>query len=175
MENKMEFYQPTKDCISCKGSCCKSMPGTASPENISKLFPSASLIESVRLALESGKFSIDWFEGKEDKFYVRASTKDNCRLAEYRNEWNIYHPAWSGECIYLEEDGCKLSFELRLDNCKMVKPDRENKCSVDMEMNIKLCMFLLFMRKFSMKLLLLTKIMCLCVLLFILMYLCCSA
>ena len=30
-----------------------------------------------------------------------------------------------------------MSFELRLDNCKMVKPDRENKCSVDMEMNIK--------------------------------------
>lgn len=118
-----KHYQPIEYCgTTCLGLCCKSMPGNVTPKDIQNLFPAKTLEESVILALESGKFAIDWHEGDHPLYYIRPATKEAYKFGLRANEWLIYNGSWGGACIFLETKGCTLSYEQRPENCKAVKP-----------------------------------------------------
>lgn len=135
-----KFYPPSKRCgTTCLGQCCQIMPGCTTPRDIKKLYPADTLIESLRLALESGKFAIDWWEGKTLKYFVRPATKPSYLVGKNQKSWMIYDPSWGGPCVFwTKEKGCELSFEVRPQNCKVVKPGPKGECSTGYKQHPKL-------------------------------------
>lgn len=115
----MKFYKVTKQCNKCKGSCCKQLPGCYTPQDIKRLFPAKTVKKSVELALSTNKIAIDWWEGNKELYFLRPSTKDKMGI--------IIDPSYGGECIYLSEKGCKLSFSQRPYFCKTLEP-KESGC-----------------------------------------------
>lgn len=98
-------------------NCCSSMPGTCHPDNFNK-----PLSESVRKALLTGKYSIDWWEGDargldalSRTLYVRPATREGVG--------KIYDASWGGECCFLTQDGCALDYSERPRGCVSLKPD----------------------------------------------------
>ena len=89
------------------------MPGSCLPSDIEKLFKAETIKQSVEAALISGKFAIDWYEGRDKGFYIRPAIVGH---------YTIYDPAWYGPCIFLTYNGCELSFEYRPYICKALKP-----------------------------------------------------
>ena len=124
----METYEPTEDCIKCRGRCCKQLPGSCLPNDISRLFPANSLQESVKLALNSKKYSIGWFENDTPLYYIRPAT-----LGKYKK----FDPSWGGICILLTDNGCSLPFDLRPNDCKCIKPNKDFRCSSSIDGNTK--------------------------------------
>ena len=116
----MDNYLNKDICFKCQGKCCKSMPGTCSPEDIMKLFPSNNLEESIKKALETKNYAIDWWEGKKPLYYIRPATK--------KAIGKVYDSSWGGECVFLTEKGCKLSDENRPLQCKQLKPAVDMHC-----------------------------------------------
>jgi len=117
----MKFYYEPNICAKCRGAyCCKVLPGSYAPSDIKCIFPSSSLKESIELALRTGKISIDWWEDSPPLPFLRPATKNNIN--------GIYDPSWGGECIFLNENGCTLSWEERPYFCKTVEPMENFKC-----------------------------------------------
>ena len=126
-----KYYFDREICAECGGRCCKSIPAPCIPNDIQRLYPSDTLDNSVLLALKSGRFSIDWYEGSNrGKPYVRPSVKGS--------EGNMYDPSWGGECTFLKEKGCELSESKRPYYCKIVKPSAGGGCTTGVNGNQKL-------------------------------------
>jgi hypothetical protein len=119
---RKSYYFSEDICARCEGKCCKTIPGCCSPTDIKRLFPAKSLLQSVKKALESGNFSVDWYEDSPPKPYVRPATKD-CKGKKY-------DPSWGGECIFLTESGCSLDGKQRPDQCKRVMPQKDFDCDI---------------------------------------------
>ena len=108
-------------CKECGGKCCKRMPGIAFPVDFKK-----PLSKSLLKAFRSGKWAIDWYEGdptNDDKlcqvYFVRPKIKGTKEL---------FDPAWSGECIFLTEDGCVLEPSERPKGCRLLEPIALDHC-----------------------------------------------
>ena len=125
----MKVFKPNKYCEECKGGCCKSMPGACLPEDVARLFPAESLIESVKLALASKKFSVDWYEASDPIYYLRPAI-----VGYYKR----FDPSWGGQCVLLTDTGCSLSFEFRPNDCKCVDPRKNHRCPSSITDNTKL-------------------------------------
>lgn len=153
------FYYNEKICKECGGNCCKFLPGCAIPEDIIKLYPECRSLEcAVEKALLSGKWSIDWYEARESKYFLRPAINYKRTYTTGLKTKNIPHtfaglvktgkdlifdPAWHGHCIFLTDKGCKLSKDYRPDQCKRLKPkskinDKRYKCKLDIKENVKL-------------------------------------
>ena len=126
---KARKYQAKECCKECKGACCKNLPGACLPEDIERIFPAETLHDSVIKALSTKKFSIDWWEGSSNVYYIRPSTK-----GKYRK----FDPSWGGECVFLGKGGCKLSFIDRPHNCKILQPLPEGRCKLPFKESAKL-------------------------------------
>ena len=104
-------------CAVCEKPCCKEMPGACIPAdfgtpNLPKLFD----------ALESGKYTIDWWEGNPKPM---AEQDDESRLREARERGYFIRPATkeeSGECVFLTEKGCELPLKKRPAQCRAMVP-----------------------------------------------------
>lgn len=108
-------------CKKCSGKCCKSMPGSAYPEDFKE-----PLLESLIEAFNSENWAIDWWEGDltnkndlEKAYYIRPRTKDNK---------DLFDPSWGGECIFLNEKGCTLEPEERPQSCRLLEPRGNGSC-----------------------------------------------
>jgi len=128
-------------CAKCRGVCCRRMPGICTPGDIMRNYPSPTLMESVVLALDSGHYSIDNWEGggyaphtkviacKCSLYYIRPRIVGHDR---------VYDPVWGGQCIFLTDDGCKLPPEDRPTQCRILVPDTDStKCTDSMKYNGK--------------------------------------
>jgi len=124
-----EVFKPNQYCEECKGHCCKAYPGACLPEDISRLFPSSSLDKSVKQALDSGNFAVDWYEAADPIYYVRPAIVGDDRK---------FSPSWGGQCVLLTDTGCSLSFDLRPNDCKCVQPSKDHRCATSINGNIKL-------------------------------------
>ena len=105
-------------CRVCGGKCCQHQPGPAWPEDFAE-----PLEDSLRIALSSGKWAVDWYEGDcEDVPNEHRSKTLYVRPAYKGNEGKIFHAGWGGECCFLSLEGCELSDEARPRGCRALKP-----------------------------------------------------
>ena len=66
--------------------------------------------ENLKKLLDTGKYSIDWWEGYESEKYGCI----NGYFIRMRNENSpIVDPSWGGTCVLLTDKGCPLTFEER--------------------------------------------------------------
>jgi len=114
-------------CAVCKGSCCKRMPGSITPEDTMLVTGVDSLEEAVRTLLSSGDWAVDCWEGDPRKdidygddgylyrcMYLRPKTKDALD--------RLFDASWGGECVFLTDAGCKLPEEKRPTECSALEP-----------------------------------------------------
>ena len=101
-------------CSECGGKCCQRMPGCAVPDDFD------SLIQNMREAIESGKWSIDWYDADPCIYYMRPRM----------NGCGVVHPAYPGDgvCIFLTKSGCELSFKDRPQGCKDLVAGDDGNC-----------------------------------------------
>jgi Fe-S-cluster containining protein len=89
------------------------MPGICEPKDIIKNFPAKTLKESILKALRTKNYSIDWFEGDKNLYYIRPST--------LKGKGKIYDASWGGQCVFLTAAGCSLKGQRPLE-CRMLYP-----------------------------------------------------
>lgn len=100
-------YQATQHCVECEGVCCKKLPGCAHPEDLDNGDEA-----TIRKALESGDWAIDWC-GVDDLPFLRPATV---------NGEAIFDPSFGGTCVFLTQTGCALPFKEHPRGCRMLKP-----------------------------------------------------
>lgn len=111
-------------CASCGGSCCRQMPGAAMPEDFGD---SLETIEtSLREALSSGRWAIDWWEGDPREGDPRDGSER--LLGAYfarpavRGSDGLFDTT-VGTCTFLGDHGCTI-FDARPSGCRGLKPSR---------------------------------------------------
>jgi Fe-S-cluster containining protein len=112
-------------CGPCGGKCCKKLPGIVHPYDIEM-----SEEYLTHLITEKG-YQIDCWEsnpfddGREigQVFYLRPQT------INARNE--VFNFSWGGQCVFLEDTGCTLSWGERPAQCRALVPKANNMCSND--------------------------------------------
>lgn len=116
LENK--YFENKDICATCKGECCKQLPGANFPED----FDMENTTENLVNALISGKYAIDSWEGdpgdgiNKIAYYVRPATKAALGT--------IYDYSWGGECVFLTDTGCELEAKDRPLGCKALEPKK---------------------------------------------------
>lgn len=125
--NKVKGYFNYSICKACGGACCKSYAGIYIPSDFKESI-SAKFILSL---LQSGKFSVDWWEGDatggdmDQTYYIRP---------RHVNE-SAVKGSWGGVCVnFNQNSGCSLSEHDRPFQCRMLIPgknaDLEGDCDV---------------------------------------------
>lgn len=123
--------QDSTACAACGGACCKSMPGGTHPDDWGA--PNTSIMfDRLVVALSSGLWSIDWWEGDprgleegdagyvSQGLYVRPATKGD--------EGRTFHASWGGECTFLTPAGCTLAHDARPLECRALEPKYPMRC-----------------------------------------------
>lgn len=114
------MYDKPKICSECGGSCCKNCPGIMHPDDVQRSK------KKIKALLLSKKYAVDWWEGD-----IRPKGK---RLQIYflrpaiKGFEGMFHPSWGGECIFLENKGCKLFSDDRPMQCRNLEPKRHGLC-----------------------------------------------
>lgn len=108
-------------CSLCKGKCCKELPGCCFPEDFGE-----PLEEKAKIALASGKYAIDWWEGDPRENQEELSAAMFIRPAIKGKEGILADPSWGGECTFLTKMGCSLPADSRPTGCKTLEPKRIN-------------------------------------------------
>jgi len=89
------------------------MPGAAVPDDMKVLSA-----EHIAELLCSGNWSIDCYENDTPLYYLRPATLDG--------QYDTFDFSWGGQCVFLGENGCQMSFEDRPLNCRMLIPNPES-------------------------------------------------
>lgn len=114
-------------CGPCGGACCKSMPGSAMPEDFGA--PNRDVMrERISAALASGRWAIDWYEG--DPTDGDADSADYMRPATKGKEGRKRDGSWGGACTFHGPMGCALAFEARPWECRMLEPSAGKTCAL---------------------------------------------
>ena len=127
------MYENAALCTTCGGKCCKRMPGEMIPEDVCRMYPSATLHGSVNAALASGKIVVDWWEGDpRDISYDAEDYMDRCgylRPRAYTDDpLSVKCGSWGGSCNFLGVEGCELSPEMRPLSCSLLEPQEDGSC-----------------------------------------------
>lgn len=111
-----EPTQQEKDiCSLCKGMCCKGLPGICWPGDIQPLD-----LATILSMVNSGRYAIDYWEGDPQIYWIRPSIKGNTSPID---------PVFRGECIFLTDKGCSLTFSERPAQCRAITPSSGLRCS----------------------------------------------
>ena len=78
--------------------------------------PEAEVIKMLR----SNRYQIDWWEAEESLYFLRPTVLND--IGE------VFSPTWGGRCVFLTDNGCKLSWEDRPYGCKALVPNASGKC-----------------------------------------------
>src|SRR5688572_3980526 len=121
-------------CAACGGKCCQRMPGSCYPFDMGET--PEQIEKSLREALASGKYAVDWWDGDpRDGFgWETPGYMDRClyvRPATMMAGDRVYDASWGGMCVFFEiGKGCSLSFEKRPFGCKdlMVNVAKPGEC-----------------------------------------------
>jgi Fe-S-cluster containining protein len=122
-------------CRECGGRCCNLSPGILYPEDFEKVSA-----ESIAALLRTGFYVIDTFdymkidEKERPGYHIRPHIYFK-PIGDYRilsglslgfmNRHigtSVLHRGWGGPCIFLEENGCRLSLEERPKQCRVLDP-----------------------------------------------------
>lgn len=104
-------------CSACGGRCCKSYPGIALPSDFKK-----PIAKSLRTALSSGRWAIDWWEGDPRVGRDKLSQVYFVRPAVFGKEGALTDASWGGRCTFLGENGCQLPLQERPTDCHELEP-----------------------------------------------------
>lgn len=118
----MDNYQNQELCTKCQGRCCKTIPGTMSPEEIFQ--PSTDIKFALRYLFSTGLYTIGHrsvdSEGTKQIYYIRPRIKHSTEL---------YDPSvWGGTCVFWTSKGCKLRDGERPEECRLLEPKPDGKC-----------------------------------------------
>lgn len=119
----MEEYQDATICSACEGLCCQKLPGATQPEDLGGV----TLGKLLKL-LRSGLWAIDWWDGDPREGKYRLQRAEFLRPAIKGYEGLVFHGSWGGECVFLTNTGCKLSFEKRPISCRALEPVKGSHC-----------------------------------------------
>ena len=127
-------FENKEICLKCGGYCCKNLPGNYYPKdfNLSEINPTEEDFKKLKKIINDSNIAIDWWEDNNyppTKYFLRPAIK---------NATQKFHPTWGGECIFLTETGCQLSYEKRPLECKNLIPkdsDSEHNCLMHNELN----------------------------------------
>lgn len=124
-------FEASDICGACGGKCCKSMPGATHPADWGA--PNENIMfDRLVVALSSGRWAIDWWEGDpsgldasdsryvDHGLYVRPATKGN--------EGRLYDASWGGECTFLTPNGCSFQHGDRPTECRALEPKYPYRC-----------------------------------------------
>jgi Fe-S-cluster containining protein len=112
-------------CSMCKGKCCKRMPGTIHPDQIKDIS-----VESLSALIKTKNYAFDYWEGNPSDntsfdgvtaYYLRPATKGAIG--------RIVDASWGGECAFLTDTGCSLSFDDRPLECQELVVDKDFNCT----------------------------------------------
>jgi len=116
-------FENKEICEKCGGACCKRMPACASPLDFDM---NRNKFLSI---LKTGEWAIDWLDKntfdepdgteKERAYFIRPAVK---------GVTNLFDNSKKGECIFLEEKGCRLSIEQRPIGCRLLEPKENFNC-----------------------------------------------
>ena len=120
-------------CSACQGECCRTKPGIEAPERFLATDDPAG---AVYQALASGMWVLErhmglpvtaetvQFADRMDRitYYPRPATR-----AEHA-KGSTMAEIGSGECIFLEENGCRLIFDDRPRMCRALEPESSCEC-----------------------------------------------
>jgi len=117
-------YKPTPVCAACGGKCCRVAPGIVYPADLR-----AITSDEIYRLLQTGRYAIDHWTEDEDldwrnTLYLRPRTKNGSMVVPFSE--------WGGECCFLTDSGCELSFDERPQGCRMLQPG----ASLDDECNL---------------------------------------
>jgi len=119
MDQQKNGVEDLSICSTCKGKCCKSYPGPATPKDFGA--PDAErMYMKLYDALSSGRWTIDWINQEEGRYFIRPATKGF--------ESSIFDHRYAGECTFLTSNGCELPFRKRTESCRMLVPKLGEKC-----------------------------------------------
>jgi len=93
------------------------MPGSYLPEDMMR--DGELDWDRIRSLLESHEAQIDWWEGEEPDYYLRAGITGEDR---------VFHGAFYGRCVHLAHDGCRLPLEGHPYECRMLEPIKKGEC-----------------------------------------------
>lgn len=120
-----KIFENKKICSKCGGECCKTLPGSAHPDDFDMENGPSKLIA----ALNSGKWCFDYWEGdarKGEHFYLRTYF---VRPAIKGLEGEVIDATWGGECTFLTESGCSIkNIEDRPHECRFLEPLKRQNC-----------------------------------------------
>lgn len=119
----MKSNENKKICAKCGGRCCKQLPGICTPEDIRHIFPAKSIRESIKLAIKSGLFCFDRWDGDPCWYFIRPRLK-SARLDAFDYSWG------GGECVFLTTTGCSREFDERPAQCRALVPNKDGHCCV---------------------------------------------
>jgi Fe-S-cluster containining protein len=130
MTNVMINNECLSLCSLCGGECCKTKPGI---EWASRFIDTADPYESLMQCLSSGLWVLErhyGIPGRQDPvsretitYYPRPATRNENKAGV------IFSAGEPGDCIFLNENGCDLAFELRPHMCQTLEPDVIFECS----------------------------------------------
>ena len=90
-------------CSPCGGKCCKSYAGIVSPEDIQ-----GDPVNACAAMIDSGKYCLDLWDRDsdlEETYFLRPRHKNR--------HGSVIDASWGGECIFLTDKGCQLSYKER--------------------------------------------------------------
>ena len=110
-------YSKPDSCAQCGCECCKRLPGSVHPDDVSQ--------EQVAEMLASGRWAIDWWEGDPREDFDKNKELE---CAEYLRpaikgmEGKRRDASWGGECTFLTPSGCSLHETKRPRECIDLEP-----------------------------------------------------
>jgi hypothetical protein len=110
-------------CSACGGACCKNQPGITAPAQWGA--SSEEIETSLTEAFKTGTWAIDWWQGDtesdgdlEEVFFIRPAAVGVDAL---------YHgAAYDRRCVFLGDNGCRLTPETRPDGCLLLVPNDDH-------------------------------------------------
>lgn len=105
-------------CAKCGGTCCNQMPGAAFPSDFT--VDGQVSFKMIRELILSKHWVFDYWEGDptggeaSQAYFIRPAVKDATR-------WPV-DASWGGKCVFQTKKGCKLRFEGRPKECRMLEP-----------------------------------------------------
>lgn len=128
MSRHLDMYRFERPdvCVPCGGACCKSVPGSASPEDFGAPDREA-MRQRLTAAFDSGRWALDWYEGDPvdcPAAYDRERTRAYyVRPARVGHTYELFDPAWPGTaCTFLGKGGCELTHDERPLECRALEP-----------------------------------------------------
>jgi len=73
-------------------------------------------------AFQSGNWAVDWWEG--DPTGKRELYQAYFIRPKIKGIDSIFHGAWSGQCIFLADEGCVLPDKDRPFECRLLEPNK---------------------------------------------------